>query len=165
MDEPDQTSAPQVGVAFLIAQLGAHASAAYGQRTARLDLTPAATGVLRLLVQNPGVSQQELAARLGVAPSTLVPLMDRLQARGLVERRRSAADRRNYELHLTEDGLAVFADVRAEAVAHEQAMTAGLEPGERDALRTLLGKVAAAQGLTPGVHPGYRQPDRRPGRE
>jgi len=44
-------------------------------------------------------------------------------------------------------------------------MTAGLEPGERDTRRALLGKVVAAQGLTPGVHPGYRQPDRRPGRE
>jgi DNA-binding MarR family transcriptional regulator len=165
VDRPDQKQSrrPEVGVAFLLAQLGAHASAAYAERTARLDLTPAATGVLRLLVENPGVSQQDLATRLGIAPSTLVPLMDRLQGRGLVERRRSDADRRNYELRLTDAGWALFADLRAEAAAHEQAITAGLEPEERAALRALLSKLVAARGLTPGVHPGYRQPERRQG--
>jgi DNA-binding MarR family transcriptional regulator len=164
VDQPDQQSShPEVGVAFLLAQLGAAASAAYAERTPRLDLTPAATGVLRLLVQNPGMSQQDLALRLGVAPSTLVPLMDRLEARGLVQRRRSTADRRNYELRLTEEGRGLFAEVCAEAVAHERAITAGLEPEEHAALRTLLSKLVSARGLTPGVHPGFRKPERRQG--
>jgi hypothetical protein len=48
------------------------------------------------------------------------------------------------------------------AIAHEQAITAALEPGEREQLIALLRRIAGEQGLTPGVHPGYRSAARRP---
>jgi DNA-binding MarR family transcriptional regulator len=74
-----------------------------------------------------------------------------------VERSRDPADRRNYALSLTPGGRKEFAKLGAVALAHEQAMTAALEPDERAQLASLLRKVAAEQGLTPGVHPGYRR--------
>ena len=42
------------------------------------------------------------------------------------------------------------------AAEHEDALLAVLDPGERRELARLLGRVAAAEGLTPGIHPGYR---------
>lgn len=147
---------PPAGTAFLLAQLGAHAAARYAERVARLDLTPAHTGLLRLVAREPGRSQQALAAQLGVVPSKVVALVDELEARQLVERRRSTTDRRNHALHLTESGLRTLADVRTVAVEHETDITAALTDEERRVLTELLQKVADSRGLTPGVHPGYR---------
>jgi DNA-binding MarR family transcriptional regulator len=150
-------------VAFLLAQLGAHAAARYAERVAALDLTPAQTGLLRLVALDPGMSQQALASRLGVVPSKVVALVDDLEGRELVERRRNPGDRRHHALHLTSRGEQVLAQVGKVAREHEADTTAGLDDDQRQTLLELLASVAAAQGLTPGVHPGYAGP-RRPAR-
>ena len=147
---------PPAGTAFLLAQLGAHAAARYGARVAALDLTPAQTGLLRLVMTEPGLSQRDLARRLGVGPSTVVALVDGLEARGLLERRRSPTDRRHHALHLTEGGTRTMTEIRTIAVDHDADITAALDDDERRALATLLRRVADQQGLRPGVHPGYR---------
>ncbi|MEV7118647.1 MarR family winged helix-turn-helix transcriptional regulator [Kitasatospora griseola] len=162
-DQPDQPGGgpqgppgPGGGAAFLLAQLGAHAAERFAQRIAELDLTPAQAGLLRLLVQNPGRSQRELADALGMPPSRFVPFADGLEQRGLIERRRNAEDRRLYALHLTDRGLALLGRLRDTAMAHEQDVTQALSSEEHAQLIALLGRIAAQQQLTPGVHPGYR---------
>ena len=42
---------------------------------------------------------------------------------------------------------------------HDDLLLAALAPTEREQLHTLLSRIAAEQGLTPGVHPGYRTLD------
>jgi DNA-binding MarR family transcriptional regulator len=148
------------GAAFLLAQLGAHAAAAFAQRVADLDLTPAQAGLLRMLARNPGQSQQTYATRLGTPPSRFVTLVDTLEQRGLVERRRGEPDRRSYALHLTEDGQQLKRRLDAVGQAHEEDICAALTTVERATLRGLLTRMARQQQLTAGVHPGYRQ---RPG--
>ncbi|MFJ1752107.1 MarR family winged helix-turn-helix transcriptional regulator [Kitasatospora sp. NPDC088134] len=154
--EAARPGGPPGGSAFLLAQLGAHAADRFAERIAALDLTPAQAGLLRLLVQQPGRSQRELADALGMPPSRFVPFADGLEQRGLIERRRNAEDRRLYALHLTPDGLALLARLRETALAHEQDVTQSLTPEEHAQLTTLLGRIATQQGLTPGIHPGYR---------
>ncbi|MUN41580.1 MarR family winged helix-turn-helix transcriptional regulator [Actinomadura litoris] len=153
---------PQGGAAFLLAQLGAHAAGRFAERIDGLDLTPAQAGLLRLVADTPGRSQRELADALGMPPSRFVPFADELEERGLIERRRNPRDRRLYALHLTDSGVALLAELREAAAAHEQQICQALSPDERRQLRTLLGRVAEQQGLTPGIHPGYRwiRPDR-----
>jgi DNA-binding MarR family transcriptional regulator len=146
-----------MGAAFLLAQLGAHAAGRYAEKVAQLELDPAQTGVLHLVAREAGLSQQALADRLGVVPSRVVGLVDGLERRGLVERRRSATDRRSYELRLTGPGRDLMARLREVATAHEREVTAALDADERAQLVALLRKVADQQGLTPGVHPGYRR--------
>jgi DNA-binding MarR family transcriptional regulator len=155
-DDADVGRLPPAGNAFLLAQFGAHAAARYAERVARLDLTPAQTGLLRLVAQDPGRSQQALASQLGVVPSKVVSLVDDLEARRLLERRRSTTDRRHYALHLTDQGQQVLAKIRTVALQHETDMMAALTDQERRQLTHLLQKIAEQQGLTPGVHPGYR---------
>ena len=153
---PD-SSRPPGGAAFLLAQLGAHAAGRYAEKVAALELDPAQTGVLHLIARRPGQSQQALADQLGVAASRVVALVDGLESRGLLARQRSATDRRNYELHLTDDGQELLTRLREVAVAHEKDVTTALTADERARLIELLQKVADQQGLTPGVHPGYRR--------
>ena len=145
------------GPAFLLAQVGAHAGAAFAERLAEHDLTPALAGILRLLAISGGESQQALAERLGLLPSRLVPLVDELEGRGLIRRERSRTDRRVNAVTLTPAGREVLATLRSVAEAHQAALLAGIDPGERAVLTVLLQRIAAQQGLTPGVHPGYRR--------
>lgn len=144
------------GAAFLLAQIGAHAAGRFAERIGHLGVTPADVGLLRMIAGQPGRSQRALSEDLGVVPSRVVTLIDGLERKDLVERRRSAEDRRNYELHLTAEGKRALSAVSRAAAAHEDALLAALDPEQRTLLLGLLERVAAEQELTPGVHPGYR---------
>jgi DNA-binding MarR family transcriptional regulator len=143
-------------VAFLLAQLGAHAAIRFAARIDALDLTPPQAGLLRMIAATPGQSQQSYATRLGTPPSRFVTLVDGLQARGLVERRRGDPDRRSYALHLTAEGRGLLAELGTVGRAHEADLCAALTAAERTTLHELLNRIAQQQGLTAGVHPGYR---------
>src|SRR5262252_10696647 len=148
--------------AFLLAQVGAQAARQFGERLTSLRLTRPHAGILRLIGLSPGLSQQELARRLGMLPSQLVALLDELEERGLIERRQDATDRRTYALHLTKSGRDVAEQMGRIAREHDDAVCAALDIHERQQLNALLGRIAEQQGLTPGVHPGYRRLGRKP---
>jgi DNA-binding MarR family transcriptional regulator len=143
--------------AFLLAQVGAHAAARFGERLAALELTRPHAGVLRAIAARPGLSQQELATELAIVPSRLVVLVDELEERGFVERRDHPEDRRVYSLYVTSRGGQAMTDIGRVARAHEEALCAALSAEERAQLAGLLERIASDQGLTPGVHPGFRQ--------
>lgn len=145
-----------IGVAFLLAQLGAHAARRFGERVSALGLTPPDAGLIRKVASDPGISQQALAEHLGIMPSRMVALIDDLEAKGIIARRRSNQDRRNYALELTEKGSALLTQLSKVAAEHEEALCAALNQDERIELKSLCGRIAEQQGLTPGVHPGYR---------
>jgi DNA-binding MarR family transcriptional regulator len=145
-------------VGFLLAQVGGYAAARFADRLAALSLQPGDVGILRLITVEPGLSQQTLATRLGVGPSRVVVLIDELEKKGLVVRRRRASDRRSYELELTDAGRAVMSRMRQIGSAHENEMVHVLTAEERATLASLLVKVAASHDLVAGVHPGYRAP-------
>jgi DNA-binding MarR family transcriptional regulator len=145
--------------AFLLAQVGVQAATKYAQRLAALELTPAQSGILRVISVSAGISQKKLAETLSILPSRLVLLVDELEGRGLLERRDSADDRRVYELHLSDKGRRALDDLGRVARAHDEAFLEPLSDEERGQLRSLLGRLADSQGLTPGVHPGYRRLD------
>jgi DNA-binding MarR family transcriptional regulator len=144
------------GTAFLLAQIGAYASAQFAKRLEPLGLTPAHAGIFRIIAASPGLSQQDLALKLGMYASRLVAVIDDLEKRGLIERRASNMDRRLYALHLTKSGREQLSAIGAIAREHGRDLLEGLSDEERSTLRALLERVAKKQGLTEGVHPGYR---------
>ncbi|MEO3830054.1 MarR family transcriptional regulator [Actinomadura sp. B10D3] len=155
-DEEGRPPIP-VGVAFLLAQLGAHATARFAERIAELDLTPPQAGLLRMLAGAPGRSQRELAGELGMPPSRFVPFADEMEERGLIERRRNPDDRRLYALYLTEKGLTLLGGLAEAGMAHEKEMCQALSDDEHRQVKELLERMAEQQGLSRGVHPGYRR--------
>ena len=144
------------GAAFLLAQLGAHAAGRFADRIAHLGITPAHAGILRFIARTPGLNQQRLAKFLGVLPSRMVLLIDELADKGLVRRRRSTKDRRHSELVLTPRGKRTLAKLSKIVVAHEADLCGALTREECDMLARLSRKIVRHQGLTPDVHPGYR---------
>jgi DNA-binding MarR family transcriptional regulator len=89
----------------------------------------------------------------------LVALLDALEERGAIERRRNPDDRRNNAIYLTDAGRRLMADLAATAARHERAITAALGEAERQQLHALLNRIADQQGLRRGVHPGYAKRD------
>ncbi len=152
MSEP--TRPARIG--FLLTQLGALAADLFAAKTRELGITPAEAGVLRIVGRQAGINQRELAERLGLAPSRMVALIDSLQAGGLVVRSRSATDRRNQELQLTEQGRGLLANLRTVAEAQEAQIAEGLDPADRVHLYELLLRLSTARGLDSDVHLGYR---------
>jgi DNA-binding MarR family transcriptional regulator len=144
------------GAAFLLTQLGAHGAGLFGERIAVLRISPPHAGILRMISATPECNQQALANRLGVLPSRMVILIDELAAKGLIERRRSTKDRRHSELVLTAKGKRTLEKLSKIATQHEADLCAALTKEERETLATLCRKIVAHQGLTPDVHPGYR---------
>ena len=149
------------GAAFLLTQVGSHAAARFGQRIAAIGLTPPDAGVLGNIASHPGISQQALAKHLGVVPSRMVALIDDLESKSIVQRKRSPEDRRNYELSLTGHGQKLLGEIARIAAEHEASLCAALNPKERALLTDLCRRIAEEQGLTPGVHPGYRSLGKR----
>ena len=147
---------PCGSLAFLLSQVGAHSAARFAERLAPLQVAPAPAGILRVLRQADGLSQQALGEKLRVFPSRLVELLDGLEERGLVERRASPTDRRCHALYLTEKGRKMLQQIDRVAGEHQDALCAALTEPERARLAALLRRIADEQGLTPGVHPGYR---------
>lgn len=139
-------------IAFLLALLGADASAAFEQALAPLGVTASEAGLLRLVGRNPGISQKTASEQLGVGPSRVVAVLDRLERQGNVERRRSATDRRSHEVHLTPDGEQLLAALRPIAEAHESAFTQGLGEADLDRLAAYLETIAASRGLSRDIH-------------
>jgi DNA-binding MarR family transcriptional regulator len=146
------------GVAFLLSQLGGLAQREWTARVARLGLEPREVMLFRFVALADGHSQREVARAIGLPASRVVALVDRLETRGWVERRRASADRRTRTLHVTPAGRAILAEVMTTSAAFEADMTIGLDDAERTRLIELLTRIATAQGLTAGVHPGFADP-------
>jgi DNA-binding MarR family transcriptional regulator len=148
---------PEVGVAFLLSQVGTHAAYRFEELLVALELKPHHAGLLRMLGANPGLSQQELSDLFGVFPSRLVVLLDQLEDRQLIERRDDPADRRGYRLHLTGAGRKILAGIGKITQELENDLCSPLSDAEREKLTSLLSRIVGHQSITPAVHPAYRK--------
>lgn len=144
------------GTGFLLVQLAAHAARRFAERLAPLDLEPRHAGLLLALATREGRSQQELGEAVQVPPSRMVALVDDLDRRGLIERRRSDADRRAYALHLTAAGSDLVNRLRRVSAEHEAELLAGLDPGQRTQLADLLRHLAADWHVSASALPRTR---------
>lgn len=103
-------------------------------------------GVLNVLHRTGGASQRELCDALDLDRSTVAGLVARLEARGLVERARAAADRRRNLVRLTEAGGAELRRLVPHAAQVDASLTAGLTEQEQTTLRRLLTRILDTHG-------------------
>ncbi|WP_104103770.1 MarR family winged helix-turn-helix transcriptional regulator [Arthrobacter sp. 08Y14] len=129
-------------VCFSLYSASRAATAVYRPLLDQLGLTYPQYLVLTVLWDSDGVSVRDLGRSLELDSGTLSPLLKRLEAAGLVVRRRSSADERRVDIHLTENGRALQA--KALDLPQRVAEAAGLEPEELQALQETLAKVTRA---------------------
>jgi MarR family transcriptional regulator, organic hydroperoxide resistance regulator len=104
----------------------------------RLDLTQKQTSVLWLIDSNPAVSQIALANELSMDRASMMAIVDRLEERGLVVRKRSAEDGRRQELYVTAKGRKVFAQAKTAIQDHEKWIMTKFSKAELAAFVTSL---------------------------
>ncbi len=102
------------------------------------DMTRAQWGILIWLERQPGISQKELSELLEVEPITVARLIDRLEARGMVERRPDPRDRRIWRLHLKPAALPVLCEIGRQRAELTCMVTVGLD---EDTIDTLTGTL------------------------
>lgn len=109
-------------------------------------------GALTVLHGEPGIEQRRLATLLGIDQVSAGQLVDRLEQRGLVDRRAHPTDRRVRALFLTPEGLELRLRLRPAGLAAQERILAPLRPEERDTLVELLTRVIDGHGIY--VRPG-----------
>lgn len=96
----------------------------FAQNAGRRRWGPGNFAAMMVIRKNPGITQVALGRAISRDKSTVTPLIQELQRRGLVSRRRSASDRRSITLELTRAGEATLRDLLVHARAHNRRLDA-----------------------------------------
>lgn len=115
-----------------------------------LKVTQKQAAVLWLVEANPGVSQGTIGASLAMDRATMMVLVDRLEARGLLRRVRSTMDGRRRELHSTPAGRRLLARVRSRINEHEARMMELFSAAELATLKRLLARLLTLESPSIG---------------
>ena len=107
------------------------------------DVTPDQWVVLYRLLENEGLTQVALGERTVKDKTTVTRILDRLEARRLLTRRRAPDDRRSQRLYLTEAGRALALALVPIVQAFADAAYADLTQADKDALRDVLARIEA----------------------
>jgi DNA-binding MarR family transcriptional regulator len=142
-DQPSELPSGLAGrVSFLLTAAHGRVRERVNAGLGALGITTALYGTLATIEARGPISQQAIADQLGLSGPAIVQTVDRLQAIGLVERRRDPADRRSYALEPTGDGHATLRQARAaiEEINDQLDQTLGGEDRRRE-LNRLLHKL------------------------
>ncbi|MEU3616571.1 MarR family transcriptional regulator [Streptomyces sp. NPDC006872] len=134
-------------VVELIGEVVARYYEDYEEAAADHALTGAQARLLSLLSLQP-LPMRKLAKKLKCEPSNVTGIVDRLESRGLVERRPDPADRRVKLAAATDEGRRIAKGLR-ESLRFAREPLAGLEAEEREALRGLLQRMLTTEGSRP----------------
>jgi DNA-binding MarR family transcriptional regulator len=130
-------------VGYLIARAHHVCHALADEAMTPLGLTVKHFGCLAVIADEGPLSQQALGGRMGVDRTTIVALVDDLEAKRFVARRRNPIDRRAYALAATASGKRWLARAQERLHSRENRMLAGISDAERDQLRGLLRALIA----------------------
>ena len=129
---------------YLLAFIAEHTTERFERALARQKIRTKHASVLFLIDAEGPMSQRALCRRLRIDKSPMVGLVDDLERLGLAERRRSDADRRVQDIHLTDRGRSTVVRI-IELAEEENERTFGvLDDDQREQLHGLLLQVAEA---------------------
>jgi DNA-binding MarR family transcriptional regulator len=123
-------------------------------------ISAAQQGVLLYLSENEGASMGALAEAVGLKPAATSGLVDRMAANNLLQRRRSAADKRSFTLHLLPAGSALVNQGKQLIQAANSDLLKGYSPEETQFIANFLEKVilrANAQSELSGISSNKRE--------
>jgi len=105
------------------------------------ELTPGQMHAIEIIGHEKSLRMKELAEKLGVTTGTLTVTVDKLERKGLIERRRHETDRRSYRVELTEAGEKHFASHHEYHLKLTEEIVGGLTPEEMKCFGHVLEKV------------------------
>jgi DNA-binding MarR family transcriptional regulator len=131
---------------FLLSWNGRRTATMFARALEPLGLRPPHFGVMRLIDTEPGLTQQDLAQRSLIDPSSMVAVVDELEELGYAKRQSHPGDRRKHAVHLTSEGRRMLERAQATATEMTKELLAPLDAAEVAELRRLLRKLAGVEG-------------------
>ena len=128
---------------FLLKRVGVAIKERMIEAYAEAGLSGYHHAVLALLHEEPRETQAMIADALSYDPSHLVGVLDELEEKGLIERRRDPSDRRRHLVSLTPAGEEALARVRAVSKRVDDEFFKPLDASERKTLKALLARLAS----------------------
>ncbi len=122
----------------------------FDEKARGIGVTRSQWQVLSVLRRHEGSNQGSLAERLDVEPITLCRMVDRLQEAGLVERRRDPADRRAWQLYLTDKAREMQAELLPLGDEVMDVALEGVSERQRKSLRSTLERIRQNLARYPG---------------
>lgn len=101
--------------------------------------------VLAALQNSDEFSQQDLSAMLGVDPTSMVTVIDEMEAKGHALRRRNPADRRRYIVQLTDEGRTALAAASESVLQLERDFLSDLSADAQESLHTVLSQLMSGR--------------------
>jgi len=126
---------------FLLKEVSRRYVLRFEEHARGISLTLPQCKVLVRLEKNEGVSQARLAELAEVDPMTMVRILDRMEADGLLERRPDPADRRARCLYLTARSKPLLEEIWRLSEVTRAEILAGISKSERDIFMTLLERM------------------------
>lgn len=108
------------------------------------DLTPSQFDVLATLGDTEGMTCKELSAQSLITGGTLTPVLNRMEAKGLIKRTKGVQDSRQTIVSLTNEGQALYEQTFLPFVDHMQTYWSKLTGQENEELVRLLNKLGTA---------------------
>jgi DNA-binding MarR family transcriptional regulator len=130
-------------VGFNLRMAQAAAFAGMRRLTKEVGSRPGRFATLMLIGRNPGISQTALSRANGRDKSTLTPVLNDLERRGLIRRQRTREDQRMYRLTLTPEGDKLLRQLTACARKHERNLDRIIGQREQAAFVRILKRIAA----------------------
>ena len=141
---PDVPEPLRESIGFLITRIHARMHKEFVAGLEPLRIEPRHYGALTALHATGPVSQAELARQLGVSGASMVQIVDDLEHRGLIERRRLSTDRRTQVLHPHRSVPEVLVEAGRLADAMTASLLAALTPARTARLVHLLQRLVTA---------------------
>jgi DNA-binding MarR family transcriptional regulator len=133
-------------VGFNLRMAQAAAFQAFSRLAKEIGTRPGRFATLMLIGRNPGISQTALSRANGRDKSSLTPVLNDLERRGLVQRRRTSADQRAYRLSLTPAGRRLLDELTRCARVHERNLDRIIGAKEQKAFVRVLKRIVAHAG-------------------
>jgi MarR family transcriptional regulator for hemolysin len=143
---------------FLLKDLSHRYVQRFEVRAREISLTLPQCKVLVRLEKNEGVSQARLAELAEVEAMTMVRILDRMEADGLLERRLDPADRRARCLYLTPKAKPLLDQIWRLSETTRAEVFAGIGKNERDVFMTVLERIHDNLSMRDSKPPGHEPP-------
>jgi DNA-binding MarR family transcriptional regulator len=126
---------------YLFRRMQQIAVAIFVEECSEFDLTPVQYAALVAIRTHPGIDATRLSAVIAFDRSTLGNVIERLQAKGLIERKAAPQDKRIKLLYLTKSGVSLLRDIIPAVDRAQARMLQPLKPADRKSLMALLAQL------------------------
>jgi DNA-binding MarR family transcriptional regulator len=144
MPEDQRPASPLQPLLHLLHRASQRADAVFAQQVGRHGLTPRQFVVLQAVAESDGLSQTAIMAVTGIDRSSTADLVRRLVSSGLLQRRRTRRDARQYAVRLTPEGRRRLSLAVPAARATGDFLLTSLPPTQRDVFVRCLTLIAVA---------------------